>query len=250
MCGRYVSPDNSSIEREFNLVHTEWRFPSSYNVAPTQQVPVVRSVNGERQGQILRWGLIPFSANGEAEKYTMITARIETVQTAAYYRELWGRGQRCLQVATGFYEWHIDVACRKVPCYVHLRDQPVFAFAGLWDRSVKADGTTVESCVHITIPANALMLGIHNTGNNPPRMPAILHKEDCEAWLTGSVAEAWGVLKQYDASLMAAYEVSVMVNTPKNNSAVLLEPLRPQADDYFRFRNKLPEADSWTQSRH
>lgn len=251
MCGRYVSPDNASIEREFNVVHTEWQFPPSYNVAPTQQVPVVRSVNGERQGQRLRWGLIPFSAKGEEGRYTMNTARIETVQTAAFYREPWKRGQRCLQVATGFYEWHIDAACRKVPYYVYLKDQPVFAFAGLWDRSVKANGTAVESCVHITTPANALMLGIHNTGNNPPRMPAILHKEDCEAWLTGSVDQAWGVLKQYDSSLMAAYEVSVMVNTPKNNNAALLEPFRRrQADDYFRYRSKLPESDSWTPAHH
>ena len=42
MCGRYVSPDEASIEREFNLVRAEWRFPPSYNVAPTDDVPVVR----------------------------------------------------------------------------------------------------------------------------------------------------------------------------------------------------------------
>ena len=28
MCGRYVSPDEAAIEREFNLVHTEWQFPA------------------------------------------------------------------------------------------------------------------------------------------------------------------------------------------------------------------------------
>src|ERR1700732_330582 len=101
MCGRYVSPDNASIEREFSLVHTEWQFPASYNVAPTQQVPVVRSVDGEQQGQLLRWGLIPFSANGEPEKFTIVNARIEKVKTAASYRGPWKLGQRCLQVATG-----------------------------------------------------------------------------------------------------------------------------------------------------
>ena len=41
-CGRYVSPDEASIEREFTLVRAEWQFPPSYNVAPTQNVPVVR----------------------------------------------------------------------------------------------------------------------------------------------------------------------------------------------------------------
>ena len=46
MCGRYVSPDEASIEREFNLVHQEWQFPSSFNVAPTQQVPILREIDG------------------------------------------------------------------------------------------------------------------------------------------------------------------------------------------------------------
>jgi hypothetical protein len=42
MCGCYVSPDDAAIEREFNLVRAEWQFPASYNVAPTDDVPVVR----------------------------------------------------------------------------------------------------------------------------------------------------------------------------------------------------------------
>jgi putative SOS response-associated peptidase YedK len=68
--------------------------------------------------------------------------------------------------------------------------QEVFEFAGLWDRSFAADGTAIESCVHITMPANPLMQDIHNTGKNPHRMPAILRKEDHEAWLKGSEDEA------------------------------------------------------------
>ena len=92
MCGRYVSPDEASIEREFTLVRTEWQFPPSFNVAPTQQVPVIRLVDGEVRGTRLRWGLIPFFAKGEPPKYSTINARIETVETAASYRGPWKRG--------------------------------------------------------------------------------------------------------------------------------------------------------------
>jgi putative SOS response-associated peptidase YedK len=60
MCGRYDSPDEASIEREFNLVHSEWQFPPSFNVAPTQLVPIVRNLEGTPQGSLMRWGLIPF----------------------------------------------------------------------------------------------------------------------------------------------------------------------------------------------
>ena len=217
MCGRYVSPDEASIEREFTLVRTEWQFPPSFNVAPTQQVPVIRQLNGELQGSCLRWGLIPFFAKGEPPKYSTINARMETVETAASYCGPWKRGQRCLQVANGFFEWHLDGEGRKRPYYIHLADQPIFAFAALWDRSIKADGTAVESVVHITLPANDLMQQIHNTGSNPHRMPAILSREDQSAWLSGSIDEARAVLKAYPANVMDAYEVSTAVNTPKNN---------------------------------
>jgi putative SOS response-associated peptidase YedK len=224
MCGRYVSPDQAAIEREFALVRTEWRFPPSYNVAPTQRVPIIRSVDGELQGSQIRWGLIPFFAKGEPPKYSTINARIETVETAASYRGPWKRGQRCLQIATGFYEWHMDASERKAPYYIHVNDQPVFAFAGLWDRSVKADGAAGESCVHITMPANALMADIHNTGKHPNRMPAILRREDVAVWLNGSVDDARAVLKQYDSGLMVAHEVSTAVNSPKNNTPQNIEP--------------------------
>jgi putative SOS response-associated peptidase YedK len=159
-------------------------------VAPTQQVPVIRAVDGQHQGSRIRWGLIPFFAKGEPPKYSTINARIETVETAASYRGPWKRGQRCLQVAAGFFEWHLDDQGRKAPFYITVVDQPVFAFAGLWDHSVKADGTAIESCVHITMPANDLMKHIHNTGANPHRMPAILRREDRDIWLNGSVDEA------------------------------------------------------------
>ena len=225
MCGRYVSPDDAATEREFALIHAEWHFPPNYNVAPTQKVPVIRAIDGERRGSSVRWGLIPFFAKGEPPKYSTINARIETVETAASYRGPWQRAQRCLQVATGFFEWHLDAAGRKAPYYIHLADQEVFAFAGLWERSMRADGTLVESVVHITMPGNELLKHIHNAGSNPYRMPAILRREDRDAWLDGTIDDARAVLRQYDAGLMVAYEVSTRVNSPKHNTPSNIEPL-------------------------
>jgi putative SOS response-associated peptidase YedK len=222
MCGRYVSPDDSAIEREFNLVRTEWQFPPSYNVAPTQLVPIVRTVDGERHGTRLRWGLIPFFARGLPTKYSTINARIETVQTAASYRGPWKRGQRCLVVVSGFYEWQLQADGKaKVPFYITLNDQDVAAFAGLWDSSKTEAGEYIESVTHITVPANHLVGEIHNTKH---RMPAILSREDREAWLTGTSEEAWATLKPYPDEHTVAWPVSTRVNTPKNNDAKLIEP--------------------------
>jgi len=224
VCGRYVSPDEASIEREFNLVHMEWQFPSSFNVAPTQEVPVVRLRKGERQGIRLRWGLIPYFAQGVPPKYSTINARIETVQTAPSYRGPWNRGQRCLVVAQGFYEWQTQSDRKsRVPYYIHLNDQEIFAFAGLWDASKTAQGTWVESWGGDTMPANHLLAEIHNTQR---RMPAILARKDREAWLSGSPEEAWASLKPYPDEHLVAWPVSSRVNKPANDDAQLIEPVR------------------------
>jgi putative SOS response-associated peptidase YedK len=185
--------------------------------------------SGEPQFTTVRWGLVPFFARGEPPKYSTINARIETFETAASYRGPWRRGQRCLQLASGFYEWHVDEYGRKAPYLITVADQELFAFAGLWDRSVNANGTAMESCVHITMPANALMSDIHNSGNNPHRMPAIMGLADRDAWLQGSLEEARAVLKPYPADLMDAYEVSTRVNSVKNNDPSLIDPARTRS---------------------
>jgi putative SOS response-associated peptidase YedK len=222
MCGRYVSPDEASIEREFNLVHHEWQFPMSYNVAPTQSVPVVRiAADGERAGVLMHWGLIPYWAKGVQPKYSTINATIEKLTEAATWRGPWSRGQRCILPAAGFYEWQVQSDGRtKQPYYITATDQAIFGFAGLWDRSKRDDGTKVESCAIITMPASKLMSEIHNAKQ---RMPAILTREDRDAWLKGTPDQAFAALKQYpDAHLMAT-PVSTRVNAPKNNDAKLIE---------------------------
>jgi putative SOS response-associated peptidase YedK len=225
MCGRYIIRMQEKYLREWHVHGPPTWLMDSYNVAPTQQVPIVRMRDGERQAAMARWGLVPFFTRGEVPKYSTINARIETFETAASYRGPWRRGQRCVQLESGFYEWHVDEYGRKAPYLITVADQELFGFAALWDRSVTEDGTAAESCVHITMPANELMANIHNTGNNPHRMPAILRAEDREAWLAGTPEEARAVLRQYRADLMDAYEVSARVNSVKNNFPGLIEPV-------------------------
>jgi len=228
MCGRYIIRQQAKALREWEKYGPP-PFLDSYNVAPTQQVPILRMQDGHPRFTQVRWGLVPFFTHGAPPKYSTINARIESFETAASYRGPWRRGQRCLQLASGFYEWHLDRYGRKAPYLISLADQELFAFAGLWDRSIKDDGSVVESCVHMTMPANALMADIHNTGNNPHRMPAILRPEDRAAWLEGSLEEARAALAPYPADLMVAYEVSSRVNSVNNNSPDLIEPVQREA---------------------
>jgi putative SOS response-associated peptidase YedK len=230
MCGRYIVRLLAESMKDWNVTAPENWIKVSYNVAPTQEVPIIRVRDGARLGALVRWGLIPFFAGGEPPKYSTINARIETIETAPAWRGPWSRGQRCLQLCSGFFEWHQDEHGRKVPYFVTLADQDTFAFASLWDRSRKPDGTKIESCALVTLPANELMHDLHNTGANPHRMPAILRKEDHEAWLQGTVEQARAVLLQYAADCMAAHPVSTRVNTPDNDDEKLIEPADATGD--------------------
>ena len=79
-------------------------FPPRYNIAPTDQVPIVRidPGDGERELVMARWGLIPFWMK-EKPKVPHINARTETVHKLPLYREAFANGAQI--PATGFFEW-------------------------------------------------------------------------------------------------------------------------------------------------
>jgi putative SOS response-associated peptidase YedK len=225
MCGRFIIGNQVAVEREFSIVRPLWTFSASYNIAPTQSVPAIRMEDGERTGLMMRWGLIPYFANGVPPSYSTINATIENIERAPAWRGPWSRAQRCIMPASAFYEWHLGEDGKKNPFLIKLADQEVFGFAALWDRSRAETGSIIESCAIITMPGNELMRWVHNTGAHPFRMPALLAKEDREQWLTGSAAEAKAVLKPYPQDRMVAYQVSTRVNSPKNNDAALIDPI-------------------------
>ena len=80
-------------------------FSARYNIAPTQQVPIVRfTTAGERELSQVQWGLVPFWAKDPTIGSNMINARAETVFRNPSVRDAYKK-TRCLIPATGFYEW-------------------------------------------------------------------------------------------------------------------------------------------------
>ena len=60
MCGRYALFGPSSRLREQFGVETEFVWPDAYNVAPSQDAPVIRaSGRGGREIVMAQWGLQP-----------------------------------------------------------------------------------------------------------------------------------------------------------------------------------------------
>lgn len=138
MCGRYVlTADPVAIQQAFDLDHVPGEMKARYNIAPSQPVAVIAN-DDPRSLTFFRWGLIPSWAKDPAIGNRMINARAETLAEKPSFRTAYKR-RRCLIPANGFYEW-AKRGKGKVPMYVHLKGQPVFAFAGLWETWHDPDG--------------------------------------------------------------------------------------------------------------
>src|SRR4249920_1225836 len=133
MCSRYF------LDADGNVIAYTFRVPANdkvkrrFNIAPTQEVPVVRlDREGNRQIALLRWGLVPPWAKDLKAGNRMINARCESVAGKPAFREALQR-RRCIVPASGFFEWK-EVGRRKQPFAITLPDEPLFGFAGLWER--------------------------------------------------------------------------------------------------------------------
>jgi putative SOS response-associated peptidase YedK len=226
MCGRFILAKQASAEHAFGVTHVRWREMVSYNIAPAREVPVVRMASaqdgGGREGVMMRFGLVPPFLKGENPKFPTENARLETLETAPAFRDAWKKGQRCIVPADGFYEWQMVPDAPRQPWLIGLANKEVMAFAALWDRSVKADRTVVESVAIITLPANEFMAAIESEKR---RMPAILHMADVETWLTGTPEQARAALVQFPGEELRAHKVSARVNSPKNDDEKLMEAI-------------------------
>jgi putative SOS response-associated peptidase YedK len=220
MCGRYtLSAPGERVAVQFSLTDTPQLTPR-YNIAPTQQAPVVRVGQDGRELAMLRWGLVPFWAKDLAIGAKMINARSETAAEKPAFRNAI-RQRRCLVLADGFYEWQQAVG-GKQPFYFRIDAGAPFAMAGLWERWRTPDGGTVETCTILTTQANPLLAPLHD------RMPVILPPATYDLWLDPSLRDA-GPLQHlfvpFPAEGMDTYPVSKAVNRVANDSAALIAPL-------------------------
>ena len=129
MCGRYRLTQAERFA-EMSQVRLAWNPKPRFNIAPTQNVPVLLDESPDELTE-LRWGLVPFWAKEIKIGSTLINARAETVKSKPAFREAYQK-RRCLVPADGFYEWK-KVDGGKIPHHIRMVDGEPFAFAGLWE---------------------------------------------------------------------------------------------------------------------
>ena len=222
MCSRYfLDADGNIIAYTFQVpVHD--RIRKRFNIAPTQEAPVVRvGPGGGREVAMLRWGLVPSWAKDPKVGTKMINARCEGVEAKPSFRAA-VKGRRCVVPATGFYEWQGEPG-RKQPYAITVPGQPLFAFAGLWECWKPKDGQAIVTFTIVTTDANESVARIHD------RMPAILPMDAVETWLTGPPEEACRLLRPY-AGEVSLRAVSRYVSSSRHEGPQCLDDAEPAWD--------------------
>jgi len=218
MCGRFTIIPTVDFHERFSLPRGPAIAPR-YNVAPGQEVPVIVRGDGNRLVPMV-WGFIAPFVQDPATGRPVINARAETLLEKPSFRGA-VQERRCLVPASGFYEWKKE-GRRKVPFYLRLPGEPVFAIAGLWGVLRDAAGGEHRTFAIITTEPNRLVASLHD------RMPAILPRGKEGAWLRPSPitpADLPSLLAPYPAGEMDAYPVSGRVNDPGNDGPDLIRPL-------------------------
>lgn len=179
MCGRFVLfttaedllAETGSLPGVSEVSAPDGTPPPRYNIAPTQQVPLVRFDELVAQLDSARWGLLPPWKKDETGP-TLFNARGETVSDKPSFRSAFA-ARRGVMVLDGYYEWH-----EKRPFYVSPDGEMLYA-AALWETGLGRLSTTMvttESAGHIA--------WLHD------RLPLFLRRDEIEQWVHGTPKEA------------------------------------------------------------
>ena len=161
----------------------------------------------------------------ESPRGRHLMARGETVAALPTFKEGF-RARRCLILAHGFYDSE-DMGRWKQPWHLHLKDDELMAFAGLWEARRGAENFTI-----ISSPANAVVSRVID------RMPVILPQPLWRPWLDSGArpADLQAMLRPFPAELMEAYPVTRQVNQRGFNGPECAEPIRPEQGDLGLFQ--------------
>src|SRR5438270_9890548 len=131
MCGRAkLETDVSEIKIALRIPpeYPTPNFPPSWNIAPTDSLPIVRydAKAGSRTLDLMRWGLVPYWSKDLKIGFSTINAMAETVDKKPVFREAFQR-RRCIVPVDSFYEWKKLDAKAKQPYAIALADRSLMA---------------------------------------------------------------------------------------------------------------------------
>lgn len=228
------------------------------------EIPVITQQAPE-EVQLYRWGVIPSFAKyiEDGDRlvhpwtrpnyyHTTANARVESLDTKSTWKRLYKK-KRCIIIATGFFEFYHAPGIKKTyPHYIHLKNHPVFGFAGLYDSWIDPETSeVVNTCAIISTKPNEMMSKIHNNPKayDGPRCPVMLVPEEWSSWLEGELdyESVKSFAQPLDSEEMNAYPVlqGLMKRDVNANIAQVLDPVEfPELPKHWSNYGKPRETQS------
>lgn len=221
MCGRFTRryPDPAP----FPELAAGWpQVPPRWNIAPSEEVLVVREVGGKPTPELARWGLRPKWLADPAK--AQINARAETAADKPFFRAAFARS-RCLLVADGWYEWRALGGGAKQPYFFHLQHDRPFTIAGLWTAWEDADGAH-PTCAILTVAPSPRAAKVHD------RMPVLVEAAARRRWLDPTTPrdEVQTLCRPWSGDDLVVEPVSTRVNSPRHDDPECVAPIGPALD--------------------
>jgi putative SOS response-associated peptidase YedK len=148
------------------------------------KTPIILDETPEVISTNFSWGLIPSWAKDKDFRKNTLNARIETVDEKPAFKNI--TNNRCLIIATAYYEWHWNdpKGKLKVKYQINSQEDEIFTFAGLYSswKDIQT-GEVLNTYTILTTEANETMKYVHNIKQ---RMPVMLKRNDEKAWLDNS----------------------------------------------------------------
>lgn len=228
MCGRYsLSKSKIELEERFQAEMLP-DFKPRYNIAPTQLVPVITS-QSPKGFSFFYWGITPDFGKNKPVAQKLINARAESVNDKVSFKSSFEK-RRCLIPADGFYEWKKLGKKTKIPYRFTLREDELFAFAGIWEEYETVSGEIQHTFLILTTSPNEIVSEIHD------RMPVVLNRQMEKKWLDNYTPESelLSMLQPYPSDQMLSYTVSPLVNSVENDVPSIIRKTSP-ADQHGNY---------------
>jgi putative SOS response-associated peptidase YedK len=219
MCGRFNVIDSPGLQQLLQDLGIDLQLPAAVNVAPTEQVPLVREESGGAVLEQARWWLTPSWAKAVEQRYAMFNARSESLATSPAFRRPF-KSQRGLVPISSFIEWRQEGEIKQP--WLITNEQQALAVAALWDLWEGGERPLL-SCTLVTTAAAAAFAPWHK------RMPVLLSPDECARWLDGNhpIAPDDAIFRSELKMPLQLQPLSRAINNARNKD---LQVLRGEGD--------------------
>ena len=176
MCGRFNVAHTPGLQALLDSLGSGLALPPPvFNVAPTEAVSLLQSLDGVVTASSARWWLTPHWSSGPSQKYAMFNARAEGLTRSPAFRRPFER-QRGILPMSSFLEWRKQ-GDQKQPWLISNECEGL-AVGALWDCwSESEEAAPLLSCTIVTTAAAERFRPWHS------RMPLMLSCDEQLQWL-------------------------------------------------------------------